>query len=70
MEGNIMKELFRISTLLEGPSLGQLSKIKLPKVLTEELVTLTKKASKVLDAWMNQEINECTPPSGAAVEEK
>jgi hypothetical protein len=53
-----MKELFRISTMLEGPGLLKLGKLKLPKVLVEELTNLTKKASKVLDTWLDEEIHD------------
>ena len=51
-----MKELFKISMLVEGPSLGKLPKFKLPKVVTTELVALMQKGSKVLDHYMNQEL--------------
>ena len=53
-----MKDLFRISTLLEGPSLGKLPRIKLPKVVTTELVSLMQKASKVLDHYLDLELEE------------
>jgi|GEM_PF-6147510 alanine dehydrogenase len=53
-----MKELFKISMLVEGPSLGKLPKFKLPKVVTTELVALMQKGSKVLDHYMNQELLE------------
>jgi hypothetical protein len=51
-----MKELFKVSMLVEGPSLGKLPKIKIPKVVTTELVALMQKGSKVLDHYMNQEL--------------
>lgn len=64
-----MKELFRTSILFEGPSLGQLSKIKLPKVLTTELVTLTKKASELIQVIMDEEISKNTAPVACKNEE-
>ena len=53
-----MKELFKISMLVEGPSLGKLPKIKLPKVVTTELIALMQKGSKVLDTWLDEEIHD------------
>ena len=51
-----MKELFKVSMLVEGPSLGKLPKFKLPKVVTTELIALMQKGSKVLDHYMNEEL--------------
>lgn len=53
-----MKELFRISTLLEGPSLPKLRKVKLPKAVVDEIVPLIKKLSKVVDTLMDETISE------------
>ena len=53
-----MKELFRISTLLEGPSLGKLPKVKIPKVLVNELVPLVQKFSKLIDVTLDKQIEE------------
>jgi len=53
-----MKELFRISGLLEGPSLGKLPKIKIPKVLVNELVPLIQKFSKLVDVTLDKEIEK------------
>ena len=53
-----MKELFRISTLLEGPSLGKLPKIKLPKEVTTELILFIQKFSKLVDVTLDKEIEK------------
>jgi len=53
-----MRELFKISMMLEGPGikLKKLPKLKLPKVLVDELAVIAKKVSTLVQHYIDVEI--------------